>query len=78
METFTLVIWTWALWATNEIRRPGFGEIECKLQAAEVKWPKKARCEPEATPPRKAKPPAPSAPSASRAGVLPPPSCIAR
>jgi hypothetical protein len=57
METFTLMIWTWALWATNEIRRPGFSEIECKLQAAEVMWPKKAKCEAEATPPPKAKPP---------------------
>jgi hypothetical protein len=45
--TFTLVIWTttWALWTTDEIRFPGFGEIECKLLAAErVKPPKKARC----------------------------------
>jgi len=53
--TFTLVIWTttWALWTTDEIRFPGFGEIECKLLAAErVKPPKKARCEREDTPPK--------------------------
>ena len=46
--TFTLVVWTsWVLWTTDEIRLPGFDETECKLLAAEVKQPKKARCEPE-------------------------------
>jgi hypothetical protein len=46
MGTFTLVIWTsWVAWTTTEIRQPGLSEIECNLQAADVKWPKRARCE---------------------------------
>jgi hypothetical protein len=53
--TFTLVIATvWlGIWTTNEVRLPGFSEIECKQLAAEVaRAPKRARCERGPDPPK--------------------------
>jgi hypothetical protein len=72
METFTLIIWTWAVWPTDEIRRPGFSENECKLQAAEVKWPKRARCELEKRQERLQAAPPPKARSIVICPVAPP------
>jgi hypothetical protein len=46
MDTFTLIVWFYASGLTrDEVRTPGLTEIECKLQAAEVQKPKRARCE---------------------------------
>src|SRR5262245_40046516 len=69
METFTLVIVTtaWFGLRTNETRRPGYTEIECKLRAAEVQKPKRARCDPEPS----LEPPAPTRITPRPAVVMP-------
>lgn len=55
METFTLVIWLWgADWTSHKMRRPGLTDIECKLQAAEVRKPRRAECVREPAVPPKA------------------------
>jgi len=45
METFALVVWFWL--SGQETGRHGLTESECKLQAGEVRFPKRAACDRE-------------------------------
>ena len=45
METFTLIVWMGVgTWTFEGTKTPGLTETDCKMQAAEVQPPERAKC----------------------------------